>query len=207
MGLKKFYDRNILPCLVHKVCARRPFMKLREEVIPKLSGIGLELGAGTGLNFDLYTDKVEKLYMIEPCAKSTALALDAALKSNLNVERIHYSDEVKIPLEKGSLDFVVSTWTLCTIPRLIDTLKEVRAVLKPEGRFYFIEHGLHPGRLIGGIQHTLAPLHSVFSGGCHLDRQIDVMIELSGMKIVSLEKYVHPEMKLVGQTYFGVAKP
>lgn len=207
MGLKNYYDKNILPCLVHKVCARSPFMELRQRVIPKLAGVGLELGVGTGLNFDLYTKKVEKLYIIEPCAKSVALALNVAKKNGLNIERVHYENEVKIPLEKESLDFVVSTWTLCTIPRLIDTLKEVRTLLKPEGRFYFIEHGLHPSRFIGGLQHTLTPVHSVFSGGCHLDRPIDVMIEQAGMKIVSLEKYVHPEMKLAGQTFFGVAKP
>lgn len=207
MGLKKYYDGNILPCLVHKVCAGHSFMKLREEVIPQLSGVGLELGAGTGLNYKLYSEKVQKLYMIEPCTKSAALALDEAKKNNLIVEQVHYLDEVKIPLEKESLDFVVSTWTLCTIPRLLETLEEVRTLLRPEGRFYFIEHGLHPSRFIGGIQHTLTPLHSIFSGGCHLDREIDAIIEQSGMKIESLEKYVHPEMKLIGQTYFGVARP
>jgi len=205
VGLKKYYESKILPVLVHKVCSRRPFEKLRSSVIPKLSGVGLELGVGTGLNFKYYSNKLEKLYIIEPCDKSIEQAFQVARNVGLNVERIEYQDEVKIPLEKESLDFVCSTWTLCTIPRLLETLKEVRTLLRPGGKFYFVEHGLHPSAFIGSIQHSLTPIHSLFSGGCHLDRQIDGIIEQAGMKIVSIEKYVHPEMKLIGQTYVGVA--
>ncbi|MCP9454836.1 MAG: class I SAM-dependent methyltransferase, partial [Nitrospira sp.] len=111
-----------------------------------------------------------------------------------------------LPYDDRSFDFVVSTWTLCTISDPVQALREVGRVLKPEGRFLFLEHGLSDDPTIAAWQHRLNPLQNVIGCGCNLNRQIDRLIEQSGLILLHVDRF---EMKTVprfgGSMYRGMA--
>ena len=200
-----FYDRKILPYLVEKVCSGRHFKRLREEKISFIKGIGLELGGGIGLNLPYYSDETEKLFVIEPCSVSQKKANSSARNCHFEVEHIDYLQNGKIPLDDHSLDFVCSTWTLCTIKNIEETLLEIKRILKPGGEFHFLEHGLAPERFIALTQHTLNPVQKFFGGGCNLNRQIDKYILDAGFVMKSFDNFYMPGFKIGGYLYSGIA--
>lgn len=200
-----FYDTKILPYLVEKICSGEDFMRLRKEKLAPLKGIGLEVGAGVGLNLPLYSDQVSKLYIIEPCETSKNKAKEVAKNCTFEVEFIDYLPNGSMPLKELSLDFVCSTWTMCTIPNIHETLLEVKRVLKQDGEFYFIEHGLSPDRYIGMAQNFLTPLQKTLGGGCHLNRKIDQYVLDAGFKIKELKNFYMDGIKIGGYLYSGIA--
>ena len=200
-----FYDRKILPRLVEKVCSGRHFMKLRETKVSALSGVGLELGGGVGLNLPYYSNEVEKLFIIEPCPISREKAELSFSNCKFDVEHIHYISDQSLPLEDCSMDFVCSTWTMCTIKNLDEVLAEVKRVLKPDGEFHFLEHGLAPEKFIASAQNFLNPAQKFFGGGCNLNRKIDQSILNAGFKMKSFENFYMPGLKIGGYLYSGVA--
>ncbi len=200
-----FYSTKILPGLVNHVCSASAFEDLRAPLISSLSGVGLELGVGAGLNFKHYTNQIEKLYGIEPCPVSLNKAQHVADGLGLPLETLYYDQEVLIPLEDGSLDFVVTTWTLCTISRVTETLKEMRRVLRPNGTYYFLEHGLSPDKGVAFFQNGLNPIQKMFGGGCNLNRQIDQLIQEAGFNIDRLDKFYMDAIKIGAFMYQGRA--
>jgi SAM-dependent methyltransferase len=112
---------------------------------------------------------------------------------------------VAIPLEGTSVDTVVTTWTLCTIP--LNALVELRRVLKPGGKFLFVEHGLSPEEGVQRWQNRLDPIWSRISGGCHINRPIRSVIEDAGFRIEKLETGYFPGPKMMGFFFEGSAKP
>ena len=200
-----FYNKKILPYLVEKVCTGKYFMELRKKKVAALTGAGLELGSGTGLNFPYYNNDVKKLFIIEPCSVSTEKSQNALSKTPFPIEQIQYNQFGKIPLESSSLDFICSTWTLCTIPNVNEVLQEVSRLLKPNGEFHFLEHGLSPDRHIAFFQNLLNPLQKTFGGGCHLNRKIDQLIESNSLTISSMNKFYMPGIKIGTFLYSGLA--
>ena len=118
--------------------------RLRAEWIPKASGDVLEVGIGSGLNLPFYTDRVTRVYGLDPSPELLRLAEERAMQQPLRVEFMSQPAESPIPLPPGSIDTAVVTWTLCSVadPRL--ALNEIRRILKPDGRLVFIEHGSAP---------------------------------------------------------------
>jgi SAM-dependent methyltransferase len=112
-----------------------------------------------------------------------------------------------IPLPNGAVDAVVSTWTLCTIPDVERALAEVRRVLRPEGRFRFVEHGLAPDPGVARWQHRLTPIQKRFAGGCHLDRPIDQLVTGAGFRLDDLKKFYIRGPKIASWMYRGTAVP
>jgi len=201
------YSDVILHKLVHKVCSDPAFSELRGPFIGQLKGVGLELGVGYGLNFSHYElSHIEKLYILEPCPKSIVQATEHAKTLSLPVEVIEYQDQTRLPLADNSLDFVVTTWTLCTIKQVEQTLTEVARVLKPDGRYYFLEHGLSPDRGVAFCQHLFNPLQKTIGGGCHLNREMESIITRSGFSIEHLDKFYMDAIKMGGYIYKGIAK-
>ncbi len=202
----KFYDKYILPHVVHLACKTNSIQKQREKVVPFAEGRVLEIGIGSGLNLPLYNaEKVTRVWGVEPSAEMRAKAREAADKTAFEVEFLNCPGE-DIPLENNSADTVLMTYTLCTIPDAFRALKEMRRILKPGCRLIFCEHGLAPDENVARWQHRITPVWKKFAGGCHLNRAIPQLIEQGGFRIRKLETMYIPTWKPAGFNYWGMAE-
>ena len=165
-----FYNTHILPHMLNMAMNSKATNKHRPEVVSNASGVVLEIGFGSGLNLPYYKN-VAKLYALEPSETLYHLAEKRIKSAQFPVEYLKNSAE-KIPLEDNSVDSVVSTWTLCSIPHPEQAIKEIQRVLKPSGTLSFIEHGKSPKLLIAKLQKYITPLSKKIAGGCHMDRDI-----------------------------------
>ena len=200
----KLYNKYILPKLLDSGMKKEEIEKHRPEVVGLVSGIVLEIGFGSGLNLPYYKN-VKKLYALEPSQELYDLAKERIKDSGIPVEHLKTSAE-KISLADNSIDFVLSTWTFCSIPKPEVALREISRVLKFDGKFVFIEHGESPKKLLANIQKIITPISKNFTGGCHLDRNMEKMISENGFIIEKIEKFkerFHPLMFL----YKGIAVP
>lgn len=175
-----FYSRHVFPHLLDWIMSQPAFMAARSELLSEVTGDVLEIGFGTGLNLDYYPASVDSLTTVDVNPGVHRLAEKRLAHSRLPVKFELVSGE-RLPMPDNSYDAVVSTWTLCSIPDVASALKEIRRVLKPEGRFYFVEHGLSPDPSIAKWQHRLTPLQKVIADGCHLNRDTLKLIEQAGM--------------------------
>ena len=142
-----FYRRHVLPVLTHLAMSNKAVAAERARWIPLAAGVVLEIGAGSGLNLPFYGPRVGKLYALEPSEGLRRMAAPRARHAGFPVGTLAASAEA-IPLPAASVEWVVTTWTLCTIgnPRL--ALQEFQRVLRPEGRLLFVEHGRSPDRVV-----------------------------------------------------------
>src|SRR5262249_16987452 len=157
----------------------------RRRVVPRAKGRVLEIGVGSGINFQFYPHEAGHLIGVDPSRKLLTMARSAINTAPSNVELVEGSAEA-LPFEDQSLDTIVTTWTLCSIPDVKRALGEMRRVLRPSGRLLFVEHGRAAEENISRWQHRLTPLWKRFAGGCHLDRPIDELIKSSGFEIERL---------------------
>ena len=201
-----FYRSIILPRLCDLSMRNSHLTPYRERVIGAAEGRVLEIGAGSGLNLELYKPSVQDVVALEPDPKLTAMAQRRAEEALRPVAFLNASAE-EIPLDDRSVDTVVTTWTLCSIRDAKHALREMRRVLKPEGRLLFVEHGLAPERGVRKWQNLLDPLWSRISGGCHLNRPIDALIESAGFKIDGLATGYIPGPRPMTFFYEGSARP
>jgi ubiquinone/menaquinone biosynthesis C-methylase UbiE len=201
-----FYNEQILPHLIDKTCSLGEIMKLRAQLIPEASGKVLEVGMGSGINLSFYdADKVSLVYGLEPSEGMRRKAATNLRKSPVPVEWLDLPGE-KIPLGANSVDTVVLTFTLCTIPGVTAALEQVFRVLKPGGAFLFLEHGQSPDETVRKWQNRITPAWKKIAGGCHLNRPISELIEEAGFEIRSLENlYVPKAPKIAGYIYKGRA--
>jgi ubiquinone/menaquinone biosynthesis C-methylase UbiE len=158
----------------------------RAKVCQGLHGRVLEIGFGTGLNLYHYPTDVTEILAVEPSESAMRLAQPREAAASAPVERIG-RDGARLALPDGSVDCVLSTYTLCTIPAVDTALREIHRVLKPDGALHFLEHGRAPTESVCRWQHRLHPVHSRIAGGCHLDRPIDDLITHAGLSILELE--------------------
>lgn len=199
------YEKFLLPRLVNFTCGLKPMMKQREKVVPLAEGRVLEIGIGSGLNLPYYTsDKIKHLWGLDPSRETWALARDKYMEIDFNIEFIEAFAE-DIPLDSGSADTVLITYTICTIPDAISALKEARRVLKSGGRLLFCEHGLAPDENVRRWQNSLNPLWKKIGGGCNLNRPIPDLIERAGFSIRSMDTMYIPGWKPASFNYWGVA--
>lgn len=203
-----FYDKHILPHLIDCACSTKPIMKQREKVVPRAYGCVLEVGCGSGTNFDLYNaSTVDHLYALEPAAEMITKAQRA--KTSLSHDKISYLEAggEDVPLEPGSIDTVVFTFTLCTIPHWEGALQEARRVLKPDGQVLFAEHGAAPDEGVSKWQRRFEPIQKVIAGGCHLTRDPIEMLQSQGFQIAEQDAmYLPSTPKILGYNSWGVAR-
>ena len=204
MGL---YEKYVLPRLVHLACGVKPAMRQREKVVPLARGRVLEIGIGSGLNLPYYDrDQVSRIWGLEPSPEMTAMAEKAARAAGLDVEFIGLPGE-EIPLEDSSVDSVVVTYTLCTIPDAVGALGQMARVLAPGGELIFCEHGAAPDISVRRWQERINPVWKRFAGGCHLNRTIPELIREGGFEIVELETMYLPGWRPATFNYWGRAHP
>jgi ubiquinone/menaquinone biosynthesis C-methylase UbiE len=184
---------------------RKGTSEVRERVCAGLVGNVVEVGFGTGLNVPYYPTEVRKVFAVEPSRVCMRLAEERIAHSNVPVELAGLTGE-HLDLPSESVDAVLSTWTLCTIPNLEAALEEIRRVLKPEGTFHFVEHGHAPDATTARWQRRIEPLNKKLAGGCHLTRRVPEFLERSGFQITHLDTYYFEgEPKPFGYTFEGRA--
>ena len=183
---KGFYNDHILPHIINLSMRNRELAPYRERMLSYAKGRVLEIGIGSGLNLDYYGACVEEIVGLEPAPRLIAMAQRAANGCKIPVTLMAASAE-SIPIDDRTVDTVVSTWTLCSIPDVYGALREMRRVLKPGGQLVFVEHGLAPEEEIQRWQTRLTPLWKRIGGGCHLNRPIQRLIESAGFGISELE--------------------
>lgn len=202
MGL---YATQIFPQLMDWVMARPAFSQLREALLQLASGEVLEIGFGTGLNLRHYPTTITRLSIVDPATLLPAKVARRMAAAPYPIQTTHVTAE-NLPFPDRQFETVVSTWTLCTIPDPVLALREVGRVLKPGGRFLFLEHGRSDDRTIAVWQDRLNPIQNVMGCGCHLNRQIDRLITQSGLTIARLDRFnMQGVPRLVGEMYQGTA--
>jgi ubiquinone/menaquinone biosynthesis C-methylase UbiE len=204
MGL---YSRYILPRVVNFACGLKPNMRQREKVVPHARGRVLEVGIGSGLNLPFYDSaNVTKVWGLDPAPEMTRIAERAARSLPFEVEFIGLPGD-EIPLEDGSVDTVVVTYTLCTIPDTTAALRQMSRVLRPGGELIFCEHGAAPDARVRRWQDRLNPLWKRLGGGCNLNRTIPALIEAGGFRIKRLDTMYIPGWRPASFNYWGTAVP
>ncbi len=199
-----FYGDQILPRVINYFMARCDFAAHRKECLKGVSGEVLEIGFGSGLNLPHYPPEVRKLYALDPATLGRRLAEERIAASPFPVEFVGLYGEA-IPLNDATVDAAVSTWTLCTIPDPVKALCEIRRVLKPGGRFHFVEHGRLPEEKVARWQDRLTPFQRWVGGGCHLNRKIDALVLEAGFEMERLENVYMKGPKIGTYLYKGVA--
>jgi ubiquinone/menaquinone biosynthesis C-methylase UbiE len=202
-----FYDNYILPHVIDLAMHKRELRPYRKRVLASARGRVLEIGIGSGLNLPLYSPSAREVIGLEPASRLLAMARREADRTSMHVQLIDGSAEA-IPLDRHSVDTVVTTWTLCSIPQVTLALAEMRRVLKPSGQLLFVEHGLAPHERVRRWQHRLTPIWRRIGGGCHLNRPIRQLIEDAGFSISQLETgYMRGGPKPMTFMYEGSARP
>lgn len=200
------YNELVLPWLCGKAMGNRRLQTYRTRVVGEAEGRVLEVGVGAGHNLPLYGARVREVIALEPAPRLIAMARRRVGVAAVPVSFLEASAEA-IPIEDRSVDTVVTTWTLCTIPGAVDALREMRRVLRPGGRLRFVEHGLAPDEGVRWWQCRLTPLWCAASGGCHLDRPIPALIEAGGFRLEGLDAAYMSGPRLLTYMYEGSAFP
>jgi len=199
-----FYVDRILPRCTNLLLGGREFTKIRSRVASGLKGDVLEVGFGSGLNVPHYPTAVDRVLAVDPAVVGRQLAAGRVTASAVPVEYVGL-DGASLSVDATTIDSVLVTWTLCTIPEVGAALEEMYRVLRPGGQLHFVEHGLSPELGVAKWQHRLTPLQRKVAGGCHLNRPIDQLIQRAGFTMTQLVTYQLGGPKPMGYMYEGRA--
>ena len=199
-----FYDDRILPHLIAVTMRQDRFLPYRRRLLAQAQGRVLEIGVGSGPNLPLYPEGTRVLG-VEPSPRLLAMARAAQHGGRL-VDLVEGSAEA-LPVDAASIDTVVTTWTLCSIPDVAAALAEMRRVLKPSGRLLLVEHGRSPDVKVRRWQDGLTPLWRRVAGGCHLNRPIVQLVENAGFEIERMDTGYMDGPRPMTFMYEGSARP
>jgi ubiquinone/menaquinone biosynthesis C-methylase UbiE len=195
----------VFPYLLDFAMASKVFRQPRRRTLAQARGRILEIGFGTGMNLQYYPPSVRRIEAIDPDVDLDRFSGPRMAASNIEVD-FHHLDAEHLPFESESFDTVTCTLTLCSIPDVGHALGEVRRVLKPGGRFLFLEHGLSPEPRVARWQHRLTPLQRRIGGGCHLDRPTSELVGATGMALHGVRNYYLQRLpRFVGYMTEGAA--
>jgi ubiquinone/menaquinone biosynthesis C-methylase UbiE len=201
-----FYNDYILPRLINLAMRNKELRPFRERVIGAAEGRVLEIGVGSGMNLPFYRPPVREVLALEPAPRLMTMAKSASRATSIPIKFLEASAEA-IPLDEHSVDTIVTTWTLCSIPQAATALADMRRVLRPGGKLLFAEHGLAPEESVRRWQDRLTPVWRRIGGGCHLNRPIRSMIEGAGFHVDRIETGYIPGPKPMTFMYEGSARP
>jgi ubiquinone/menaquinone biosynthesis C-methylase UbiE len=199
-----FYGRVVLPRLIDLVMGNKAATAERAKLVPVASGTVLEIGVGSARNMPHYGSHVRVVYGVDPSIELWEIGRRRLGGQPFAVRYLAGSAE-QLPVADRSVDTVLSTWTLCSIPDVDAALRELRRVVKPGGRFLFIEHGRAPDPRVRRWQDRLTPMWARISAGCHLNRPIDALIEEAGFSLLTLDREYTSGPKPMAYLYKGVA--
>jgi ubiquinone/menaquinone biosynthesis C-methylase UbiE len=199
-----FYDNQVVPRCTDLVMRRRELTPIRARVSASLDGDVLEVGFGSGLNVPYYPPGVTRVHAVDPATIGRKLAAKRVASSSVPVEYVDLDGQA-LSLESASIDHVLTTWTLCSIPDVGRALSEIRRVLRSGGLFHFVEHGRSPDPNVAAWQNRLTPFQRRVAGGCHLNRPIDQLVLNSGLELTRLENYYAKGPRPFGYMFEGVA--
>jgi len=198
------YSQYIFPRLLDMTMASSTVSQYRRDLLQEVAGEVLEIGFGTGLNLAYYPENIEKLTTVDVNAGMTQLAQKRIAETAFPVDTNVLSGE-SLPFDSESFDSVVSTWTLCSIAKIDQALQEIYRVLKPQGKFFFIEHGLSDNPNVQKWQHRLTPIQKIVGDGCHLNRDIEAFIRQSFRAVEVKNLRLENQPEIIGYLYQGVA--
>ena len=199
------YEDYVLPHLINCCCGMKDIGKQRAKVVPRATGRVLEVGMGPGLNLPYYDkEKVEWVWGLEPSKGMRRKAQENILESDIDVRWLDLPGE-NIPLEDESVDTVLLTYTLCTIPGWLEALAEMRRVLRPGGELIFCEHGNAPDDNVQRWQRRVNPIWKKIAGGCNLNRPIPECLKAGGFKIQDMDSTYLKGPKIATFNYWGSA--
>ena len=201
-----FYEDRVLPRMINIACSSKPTRKQREKIVPRAYGDVLEIGIGGGLNLPYYDrENVRKIFGLEPSDGMRRSAAKNIAASGLDVELIDLPGE-QIPLDDNSVDSVLVTYTLCTIPDAVTALRGMRRVLKPNGRLFFCEHGKAPDDDVHKWQNRLNTGWRFFAGGCNMNRDIPALLRDGGFDIEDDNRMYIPGVRALSYNFWGAAR-
>lgn len=204
-SLVGFYESKVLPKILDMAMSVRPVMRQRAKVVPLAHGRVLEVGIGSGLNLSFYDKtKVDRVLGLDPSPELQVMARKRAEEAGIEVDWLALSSE-KIPLPDASVDSIVITYTMCTIPDVHAALLEMGRVLKNEGRLHFSEHGLAPDESVRRWQHRINPVWKLIAGGCNLNRSVPVMLENAGFRLEDVGTIYLPGLRPLTFNTWGTA--
>ncbi len=180
-----FWEDRVVPRVVDRAGTAPGLTRLRRVACEGLSGRVLEIGFGSGLNVGLYPPEVTSVVAVEPSDVGWALSAQRRASSSVPIERGGLDGQALTEAD-GSVDSVLSTLTLCTIPDPGRALREIRRVLRPGGTLHFVEHGVAPDDGVRRWQHRLEPWQRRAFGGCHLTRDLPALLVEAGFEATRL---------------------
>jgi ubiquinone/menaquinone biosynthesis C-methylase UbiE len=200
------YAKHVLPRFIDLAMRNKDTTRVRADWVPHARGDVLEVGIGSGLNLPFYSAEVHRVYGVEPSPELQKMARKRMAGQAIKVEFLSQSAEDDLPLSDRSIDTVVMTWTLCSIPDPLKALRQMKRVLKAGGRLIFVEHGRAPDSGVAAWQDRLNPLWKRIGGGCHLNRKIDELVMQAGFQIEELRTTYLPGPRPMTYTYQGFAR-
>ena len=205
--MNKFYEKYVLPKIINCACGTKPILIQRQKIVPSASGVILEIGVGSGVNIPYYSNSnVKKLIGLDLQQDNWDQAYKIAKKNNISIDLLQ-GDGEELPIPNNSIDTVLITYTMCTIPNVQRSLAEIKRVLIREGKLLFCEHGLAPDKNVQKWQQKLNPIWKKCLGGCNLNRNIPELVLKSGFSFESIsEMYIPSTPKFIGYNYWGTAK-
>jgi ubiquinone/menaquinone biosynthesis C-methylase UbiE len=199
-----FYQDRIVPHLVSLAMRNRELTPYRQRTVALAEGRVLEIGVGSGLNLPFYTNRATEILGLDPHPRLLQMAAERT--SPVPSDLIEGTAE-SIPLDDSSVDTVLTTWTLCSVPDVAAALTEMRRILKPHGKLLFVEHGLAPEDAVRKWQNRLTPMWKRIAGGCHLNRPISRLVEEAGFHIAQIETGYMRGPRPMTFMYEGSARP
>lgn len=200
------YRKWVFPHFMTWLMRRPIFSRQRAELLEVATGHVLELGFGTGLNLPYYPSSIRSLTAIDSSRAMIEMARKRMGRTPFPLDLRQLEGE-RLSFHDASFDTAVSTWTLCSVSDVSKTLAEVFRVLRPGGRFLFIEHGLSPDANVRTWQYRLNPVQNRVGAGCHLTRDIPRLIQASGLTVERLEEfYQEGAPRALGYMYKGLAR-
>ena len=202
-----WYGDRVFPRVLNKAMNTSHTRRIRQEVCAPLAGDVLEIGFGTGLNLPYMTSRITRLRVVDPMERGRALGAARIAASPVPVEFIGL-DGQSLPVDDASVDAVLATWTLCSIPDPVAAVREIRRVLRPEGRFHFVEHGRSPDDKVLAWQNRLNGIQGRLACGCNINRDMVAIVRDGGLTIETLATfYAKDGPKILGWTFQGTARP
>jgi ubiquinone/menaquinone biosynthesis C-methylase UbiE len=187
-----FYRRYVGPRLIAFACSQARISELRQSIVPQARGVVLEIGIGPGFNLAHYDpDRVTKVIGVDPEPAFVELSKEQVKASPVPVEIITAPGE-RIPLADNTADTAVLTYTLCSVQDPLAVLREIRRVLKPDGRLLFLEHGRSDDAPVAAWQDRLNPLWNLISCGCQINRDTSQLLRSAGFTIEDVDYFYLP---------------